>query len=40
LLAPACGGLKTIFLLEAAFFIGRSGDDFFVLEFCADGIGA
>jgi hypothetical protein len=40
LLAPACGGLKTIFLLEAAFFIGRSGDDFFVLKFCADGIGA
>jgi hypothetical protein len=40
LLAPACGGLKTIFLLDAAFFIGRSGDDFLGFEFCADGIGA
>jgi hypothetical protein len=40
LLVPACGGLKTIFLLDAAFFIGRSGDDFLGFEFCADGIGA
>lgn len=40
LLVPACGGLKTIFFLDAAFFIGRSGDDFLRFEFCADGIGA
>jgi hypothetical protein len=38
---PFCGGLKTIFLLDAAFFIGRSGDDFLGFEgFCTDGIGA
>jgi hypothetical protein len=40
LLTPAWGGFKTIFLLDAAFFIGRSGD-FSVLEvLCAEGIGA
>ncbi len=40
LLGPAWGGLKMIFLLDAAFLIGRSGDDFLVFEFCADGMGA
>jgi hypothetical protein len=40
LVAPAFGGLKTMFLLDAAFFIGRSGDDFLGCELCADGIGA
>jgi hypothetical protein len=29
LLGPGCGGFRTIFLLEAAFLIGRSGDNFF-----------
>lgn len=29
LLGPGCGGLRTIFLLEAAFLIGRRGDSFF-----------
>ncbi len=37
LLGPDCGGLKTIFLLEAAFLIGRNGD--FLVEICDD-IGA
>ncbi len=40
LLMPSCGGLKTILLLEAAFLIGRSGEDFLKFELCADGIGA
>jgi hypothetical protein len=29
LLGPGWGGFRTIFLLEAAFLIGRSGDSFF-----------
>jgi len=29
-----------MFFLEAAFFIGRSGDGFFVFEICSKGIGA
>lgn len=40
LLGPALGGLKMIFFLEAAFFNGRRGDNFFGFGFCADGIGA
>jgi hypothetical protein len=40
LLGPCWGGLKTIFLLEPAFFNGRSGDIFLVVVGCAEGIGA
>jgi hypothetical protein len=40
LLRPAWGGLKMIFLLAAAFLIGRSGDCFLVFASCAEGIGA
>jgi len=41
LLGPFCGGLKTMFLLEAAFLMGRSGEIFLVVFVgCADGIGA
>ena len=37
---PFWGGLKTIFLLDAAFFRGRRGDDFLGFAGRTDGIGA
>ena len=41
LVGPVCGGLSMIFLLDAAFLIGLSGDIFLRFElFFEDGIGA
>ena len=41
LLSPARGGSNTIFLLDAAFLIGRRGEDLLRFEaFWDDGIGA
>jgi hypothetical protein len=41
LLGPFCGGLSMIFLLGAAFLIGRNGEAFLWFEaFFEDGIGA
>jgi hypothetical protein len=40
LLVPASGGMRIMFLLDAAFLSGRSGDILRVLEALMDGIGA